>query len=897
MTRVADLRGGAAGRARRRAGASPAPFAPAPLAPGWLAQGMRMQGLRASSRVAFALLAAAVASGPAAAGVAAELTLAAGNPARLELAYWPAGGWRVRQDGRSVEIAFPGAVVDIATATLAGTLQPETVETVESGSDGEASRLRLRLGCDCRVAVQGDGTRLFIDIVGFPTVAEVAGPVSAAAPRIAPEPPRREAAATASAAITGAPGPIEETRARLLSELRRAADAGLVELQADAADTTAPDAADLPAGPVVPDDGSAPDAAPGPESAAAEAVAGTAAAAEGAPVEDLAPVSPATEAGGLQPTEPAAGAPQPGGDPTPAVEHTAADDALPEGGGERPSPLAAETAGDGAAGAALAAALAAPAGRCLDDRDFLLPDPLPAGRFAAELGRLRQTLVGEFDRANEQTALELARLYLAHGLGIEAERVVADFAPAAREAPLIAALGRLAEGVALPGPGLLAVPGCRGQHGLWQAVSAALAGRPDAAVVPEVEALGALEQMARGLRGTVAARLGLAAAASGRWDVAERMRAMAKRAVRPGDPEAAGNLALLEARLARARGDRDAELVQLALLRRARGAAGTEALIRLAELGRDRSAGDPLRLDLGALALAGRGTPEGEHAFLAEAELTGWVIGRDAAFDLLRHGREAGEVGEAAYSNALARLERELPVRESELPLAARYDADPAHFAPSLADPGFRLALARSYLRLGAPRLAEAVLRPGDLAAGAITADLAEAYLRTGDDGAAARLAAALDPGAARARTEAGLAVRRGEAAIALARLGSLGAPPDEIARIAWAAGDWPRAAEALGAAAPDGGSAGGASSGAELQAALQATLRLAIAARSAGATSPPEAASRLAAGLPGAEEAIGALFAAPASLSEEPSPEAVGAYLAPVAAEARIIAELLHDG
>ncbi|MCH8168034.1 MAG: hypothetical protein IIC03_08925, partial [Proteobacteria bacterium] len=127
------------------------------------------------------------------------LTLSPDAPARLVLAYWPSGGWQVRQSGRQVELVLPGVRLDIATgavalpagdgaiATLASGIDSTGIDT--SGIDGVATYLRIGLGCDCTLAVRGDGERLLIDVVG---AGRVAGPVyrdAAPAPRLAPPPP------------------------------------------------------------------------------------------------------------------------------------------------------------------------------------------------------------------------------------------------------------------------------------------------------------------------------------------------------------------------------------------------------------------------------------------------------------------------------------------------------------------------------------------------------------------------------------------------------------------------------------------------------------------------------------------------------------------------------------
>ncbi|MFQ5567731.1 MAG: hypothetical protein ACE5EU_15370, partial [Paracoccaceae bacterium] len=147
----------------------------------------------------------------------------------------------------------------------------------------------------------------------------------------------------------------------------------------------------------------------------------------------------------------------------------------------------------------------------------------------------------------------------------------------------------------------------------------------------------------------------------------------------------------------------------------------------------------------------------------------------------------------------------------------------------------------------------------------------------------------------------------RGDAATALAALDAAGAPPDQRARAAWAAGDWPASvralAEAISARDPaldsEADRREDVSEPESGETTVQADLavRLALAARRAGRTGvPPEAASLVAAGS-GLATGLQAIFAPPAEGPADPSPDAVAAYLEGVSAEARLFEEILEDG
>ena len=809
----------------------------------------------------------------------AALTVAAEMPSRLVLAHWPAGGWLVRQSGRQAALELPGARLVIPTEAIALPAAGGGVSTLQSEITDKGTTLRIGLGCDCTLAVRGDGRRLLIDIVGATRTASPTRHDGGPAPRLARTPPARpgegEAGRASAARDSALASEVDETRSRLLHQLRRAAEAGLVSLR------------------------------PGRDGLLAE-LRDRASIAEGAdPAADDAPerlASPDGPGGSVAraaeretPVRASFGGPRPltGGATTQA--------ARPAGPPPAPKASAVETRE--------ALISREPASACIPSERFVLPDPMPPQAFVDEAARLRRSLLGEFDRPDPSVALELARLYLGHGLGAEAHMVLAEFASGEPGAPLLSAISRLAEGRPLPAPNLLDVPGCDGQHALWQALDAAIGGRPARALELLQAASGALEQVTHGLRGRVAARLGLAAAAQGDWIAAHRLEAMAKRALARHDRAGRDMLALLSALVLRARGNLAEAERQLAGLADARSPIGAEALLLLAEWpASDEGEGAlplaSLRTDLGALATGYRGTPLGVRAFRAEVVTTGRVMGRDAAFDLLDYGRAAGLVDEGEYRNILAEIGAGLEGRAGDTPLAILYENEPERFTRLLSDDRFRAALARSYISLGAPALAERVLRPDDLAGGGLREALSAAYLEIGDRSAARRLI----PGQ---NADLAQAVGEDSARRAIREVGEVGArsageaDAAERARAAWANGKWHKAAETLRAAASAArptASSGSASGGGESMPrsdpdASQLALRLALAAKHAGRESPPVEALRLAAPRPALEAGLRALFGGSAEPGRPPSPEALAGILKEASDEMRMYREVIEDG
>jgi hypothetical protein len=815
----------------------------------------------------------------------AALTVSPDAPARLVLNHWPAGGWLVRQTDRQVELVFPGAWLAVSAESIALPAADGAIETLATELDGGATYLRIGLGCDCIVALQGDDSRLLIDVVA---AGRNAGPIfrdAGRAPRLAPLPPLRRLETAAAVRPTDGQR-VEETRTRLLGELRRAANAGLVTLRPEANGVLETEIEHPPA----PDDPIEPENDP----TAAE-TAGSLPEGEVVDIEstELTAIRAAPDAPAL-----AANAEQ-GGSASP---HPPVDVAPPIDRDMAASPAMLIAPSD------LVALPAAPA--CFGNEAFQLTDPLSPAELTAEIARLRSTLVGEFDRVDTPTALSLARLYLAHGLGIEALDILAVFAPDAPETGLLAALSWLAEGKPLPVQNLLSVSGCTGQHALWQALNAALSARPAGAIEHEAAAAGALEQTARGLRGQIAVRLGLAAIAGRDWNAASRLHAMAKRAIAADDRDSQEMRLLLEAQLRLERGDVETARARLAALVSARSPANAEAVLMLADFAAGPAIGaeiqsDQLRLDLGVLALSQRDTPLGERAFRREVELTGRHLGTNAAFELLAYGYAGRVIGETAYHDALAALGASVSEKPDNTPLALVYEADPQRFARTLEDPDLRLALARSYFGLGAPALGEAVLRPVDLEDAALLGDLARSHLEIGATEAADRIARKLPQGPARAAIDAGVALARGDAQGALSKLTAAGAPADQRARSAWAAGDWPASvlaleeaivARASGAEQSSAANAGLSESGEALPGATLAA-RLALAARNAGSGAVPPEALSLGENNPSLKAGLQAIFAQSGSDLADRSPAAIATYLETVSAEARLFEEILNDG
>lgn len=804
----------------------------------------RLSGMLACAAVAAALPLSRLAAAEA---VETALSLAPDAPARLVLAYWPEQGWIVRQDGRQVELALPGARLDIDPPSLPATAEALKTLSVETASG--ATYLRIGLGCDCTLAVQGDGQRLMIDVVGADLAA---GPIrgdASSAPRLAPAPVRRPATATSSAPdiLPGTPPDIEVIRDRLLGELRRAAESGLVTLR--------------------PEPGQVSGAHPSAEPAA---TAQLARAAMPEPPVRVGTEAPSRLVAGPAPADPPHPPQAPGPDLPPASPPAAAD--------------------------ASAAAERGP--ECLANEVFRLPDPREADALIRDISGLRRAMIGEFDRADPGAVENLARLYIAHGLGIEALGLLEEMGSGVPDRPVLAALATLTDDRALPDRNILDAPGCAGQHALWQAFDAALAGRNAEALRFEAAATGALEQMARGVRGRISAHVGLAGAAMDDRIAVHRLLAMARRAVPEADAFGRDLVRLLAAEDDRLHGDAAGRLAKLEQLRGGRSAASESALLALAGHVDASADGAPadierMRLDLGALALAARGTRIGEAALIAEIRLTAGTLGRDMAFELLEHGRRDGTLSEPAYRTELSALAAR-PAQPGDTDLALVHDSDPGRFAGSLGDRGFRRALARSYAGLGAPTRAEAVLLDGDLDDTSLVRDIARAYLGGRDIDRALELAALLPDGPERSGIIAGAALATGDHPAALPALVAAHAPPEQRAAAAWFARDWEAMLAALDEADWQPRAESAEPSRPER---IRRAARLAYGALRAGRAEVPAEARALLADEPAVLGGLEAMFARLAPELAARAPVGVPGFSARLTEEHRMLEALLDDG
>lgn len=600
-----------------------------------------------------------------------KLTQSRSAQSQLRIDHWAANGWIVEQSDRRIEIRFPGLTRPIDTsAQLFGTLASR-IAGISSTVRGTDTVLTLTLRCGCSIAVTGQaGSAVVIDVIDpEPSAGVIAS--SGAAPRTAPLPVRKYAKA-ADADADNAPLDVDAARQRLMEQLLKAAEAGLVELRPD------------------------PDAPATLRPQGGETI--TEAMTEGEPDK------PPQPSAGTEETD-APGTPEIGDRKPPAAPAELVSD-----------PPVDEGAKKKARNAAVDVVQFTP--RCFADEAFSLPDPLTDASFSKQLSALQSDLVGEFDVVNTEKAIELVRFYIATAMTEEARLVMETFVPDHPLRPLYTEIADLLDNKPLATTASLRLPDCGGDQRLWRAMTAALDGDGKAAARDEAAADRALERLPVGLRDVVGSRIGLAAADAGAWDAARRMQAMTARSQSSDYGKSALEL-LLSARIAEWHGDFEDARSLLKAARAQTGYASDEAVLKLAEADLSEAAlglnTQSLRTDLGAIARFNRGTPQGHRAFELEVQFLDLAEGRDAAIDLLSHGVETGLYPGDAFAGLVSRLVEGTLYNELSRPLALIYLDDPDRYEAALNQTGFRRALIRSLVETGLASAAYGMMRDNDV--------------------------------------------------------------------------------------------------------------------------------------------------------------------------------------
>jgi len=156
-------------------------------------------------------------------------------------------------------------------------------------------------------------------------------------------------------------------------------------------------------------------------------------------------------------------------------------------------------------------------GMCLPDSAVNIADWSGEGTFVQELGRLRQEVVGEFDRTNKDALRELAQLYVHYTFGAEALQIM-DLLPESGENSILIAMAHIMDGRTPPedNPSFASQGHCAGNSAMW----AALSGETLVGESAIHGALDALQQMPRHLREYLGPQLSNRLVAQGQTEAA-----------------------------------------------------------------------------------------------------------------------------------------------------------------------------------------------------------------------------------------------------------------------------------------------------------------------------------------------------------------------------------------
>ena len=146
-----------------------------------------------------------------------------------------------------------------------------------------------------------------------------------------------------------------------------------------------------------------------------------------------------------------------------------------------------------------------------------------------KIGDLRRSLIGEFDKGREDTALQLAKTYLSVGMLDEARGIVTEYAAETPFGEFLLDLTRIVDGEPVDVGSSVFKESCLGMQALWRALAQAKAEEFEAALKSELSSGAALEEFPLYTRQIIAAELGLVAARQGAWRVAAD----------PGQPQSA----------------------------------------------------------------------------------------------------------------------------------------------------------------------------------------------------------------------------------------------------------------------------------------------------------------------------------------------------------------------
>ena len=374
---------------------------------------------------------------------------------------------------------------------------------------------------------------------------------------------------------------------------------------------------------------------------------------------------------------------------------------------------------------------------CFSHTQLHLPDVMSGEHLSHLISEQRRNLIGEFDVANSDHAIALAKTYLSAGMALEAKVIIDEFAADSPIGQFLMDVAQVWLGLPISSGSSLLKEECIGIQALWRAFAQARRGDLEEATRSEVSSGAALEDLPLHVRQVVSSDLGLVAANMGQWDNARRFLAMAKRAA-TGEGRILGGTHLLAFRLAKWRND-DAEAKEhLARADASDPDTAIQALLIRAENAlRSEDVLDPshvdLRLDLGALARSEVDTDIAKRAFELEARLFNRTADAEQTIDFLSDAVDLGLLDAKDHASFLSELISKPAYSDTARPLAHIYLDDPGRFVGAIHQPALRKSLVRSLANEGVPSVASKLLHNEDLRDPSVAIQLAQGFVDVDD--------------------------------------------------------------------------------------------------------------------------------------------------------------------
>ena len=698
---------------------------------------------------------------------------------RLVIQLAPDRPWEFRTSGRRAVLSLPDSAVEFDIAEVFDRIPKTRILSLRSVRTGQNSDLVMTFGCACEAEARIESSMLIIDVRETDSTQPALAPPTERGEMTAELPPPRPAAPSRMDELTNegsamtelepptSGGPMEtakdepnaqeiqesppiaaeEVAQKLIAQLNRAAEQGLVEL-ADAEPQS------IPEPPAQPDP-------PEPEdflSPVEEDIDG---------LETMADrISRQLEQADI------------GASVSVRIPETVSQITRPGQAPELPLPQDENVAANE---------------NCIDpdliDIRFWADDRPPA----IQISELRGKVFGEFDEPDLNTALELVRLYLAHGFGLEAHALITDLGLTGYEAEVLAEFSAVIEGQPhIAGGHLDKAVGCDGGNDLWRAAST---GTSETLPIPDPdEMIAYYAETPILVRRLLAPRLIEGFLVRGQFSEARSLLKILDRS--PGTDSDAIKLA--RARLWHAEGQIQEAEAAYADLVQTGGAEAVDAAILLTESILSRGANIPALLvqDLEALAQIYRGTDLGQKLRLSEISAKAGSNRLDAALAIVSDEFGANFLPGSDVASATDEILRTATIdRFGEDQILASVFRFREIVTDDAISPEARLHLAQELVAAGLPNTALELLAIDQATISEeqmLVAARAE-FLLDRPETVKEKLVGLTSANAARLRAEA--LTMEGQFNAAYSALSDAGVS-DNIHEYAWRAGDWPVASD-----------------------------------------------------------------------------------------------------